>query len=75
MQSRKNVIVSNSPPDSNWKFACISSGEHLEKILDAYEELGIGVYLQRVNPVDDNGSGCSVCFSGEQVFRVFTKRD
>lgn len=57
-----------------WKPTSISGGNHLKRILEIYQELGIEVYLEEVK-LEECG-GCTECFtaSNETVYRIYTKR-
>lgn len=57
-----------------WKLAATSSGEHLRRILEMYQELGFEVYLQEVTP--EECGGCTICYvAGEEtITRIYTRR-
>lgn len=57
-----------------WKLASITSGDHLQRILHMYKELGIEVYLAEIRP-DDCG-GCTQCFiaGNETIYGIYTKK-
>ena len=56
-----------------WKLASSTSGEHLKRTLEMYEELGFEVYTEEVAP-EDCGE-CTICFAEghETVTRVYTR--
>jgi hypothetical protein len=56
-----------------WQLATVSSGDHLQRCLEAYRELGIEVHTEVVE-VKECG-GCTRCFKdNEPVVRVYTRR-
>lgn len=56
-----------------WTFATLTSGLHLKRILEMYEELGIATYLEEVNP--ETLGDCGECYSAddEMIYRVYSK--
>ena len=56
-----------------WKLASTSSGEHLKRTLEMYEELGFDVYLEEVTP--EECGGCAVCYKdgNESITRIYTR--
>lgn len=56
-----------------WRLASISSGEHLQRILEMYRELDVEVSLEEVKP--EECGGCTDCYAvaGETVYRVYTR--
>lgn len=65
---------SRSAPDSSWRLASVSGGDHLKRVVAMYEEMGYEVRLEEVTPGDCGE--CTVCFeeTGEKAYRVFTRR-
>jgi hypothetical protein len=59
--------------DQGWKLASSTSGQHLQRTLEMYRELGIETYLYKVDPV--NCGDCTMCFTGEgeTLFRIYIK--
>lgn len=57
-----------------WKFASITGGAHLERILEMYKELGFEVLMREVSP--EECGGCTICFreGGEKIYKVYTRR-
>ena len=57
-----------------WKLASITSGAHLRRIVEMYEELGLDVNLEGVTPEDCGG--CTICYiaGNETIYRVYTRR-
>ena len=56
-----------------WKLATVTSGSHLKRILEMYEELGIDVYTEEVTPEDC--AGCTTCYmaGNETITRIYTR--
>ena len=56
-----------------WKVASVTGGDHLKRMLEMYQELGIEVYLEEVKP--EECEGCTECFTAgnETIYRVYTK--
>lgn len=56
-----------------WKLASITSGEHLKRMLDMYEELGIEVYMKKASA--DECQHCTECYKEEKefIFKVYTR--
>ncbi len=57
-----------------WKLTSITSGAHLKRILEMYEELGLDVNLEEVTP--EECGGCTICYiaDNEAIYRVYTRR-
>jgi len=56
-----------------WKQASVTGGQHLQRTLQMYEELGFEVHLEEVDP---NSCGhCTACFTSgsEKMYRVYTR--
>jgi len=56
-----------------WKLASITSGAHLRRILEMYEELGFDVYTEEVTP--EECAGCTICYvaDNETITRIYTR--
>jgi len=56
-----------------WKLASTTSGAHLRRILEMYEEIGLDVYLEEVTP--EECGGCTVCYTAgdETITRIYTR--
>ena len=56
-----------------WKLASTTSGAHLRRILEMYEELGFEVYLEEVTPQECGG--CTICYvlGDETITRIYTR--
>ena len=56
-----------------WKLAATSSGLHLRRVLEMYQELGFDVYLEEVTP--EECGGCTICYiaGGETIYRIYTR--
>jgi len=56
-----------------WQVALITGGDHLRRALETYQELGIEVYLEEVDPKECEG--CTECYrmSNEAIYRIYTK--
>ena len=56
-----------------WKLASTTSGAHLKRILEMYEELGFEVYTEEVTP--EECGGCTTCYTAgnEAITRIYTK--
>ncbi len=64
-----------------WQEATITSGSHLERVVEMYEEEGFDVCLEKIDIEEEKksvpgcGTTCRVCFenAGEVPYRVYTK--
>lgn len=56
-----------------WKPASVSGGQHLQRTLQMYEELGIEVYVEEIDP--KTCEGCTACYESgdEKMYRVYTR--
>lgn len=56
-----------------WKLASTTSGEHLRRTLEMYEELGFDVYIEEVTP--EECGGCTICYKAgdEAITRIYTR--
>ena len=56
-----------------WKLASTTSGAHLRRILEMYQEIGLDVYLEEVTP--EECGGCSICYTAgeEAITRIYTR--
>jgi hypothetical protein len=56
-----------------WKFATLSGGDHLQRTLEMYSELGIETYLYKVVP--GKCGECTACYEqgGEELYRIYVK--
>lgn len=65
-----------------WKASTVSSGAHLKRWLEEYEDLGFEVYLEKIDPAEEDketsgcGTSCTVCFesAGETPYRVYVRQ-
>jgi len=57
-----------------WQEVAVDSGDHLQRMVDMYQELGFEVHLEVVNP-EDVGR-CDVCYKAgsEKIYRVYVRR-
>lgn len=57
-----------------WKLASTTSGAHLQRILEMYQELGLDTNLEEVTP--EECGGCTLCYvaGNETIYRIFTRR-
>jgi hypothetical protein len=57
-----------------WKLSSTTSGAHLQRALEMYEELGIEVSLEEINPKECGE--CMLCYtdSSEPVYRIYTRQ-
>ena len=53
-----------------WKLSSTTSGEHLKRILEMYDELGFDIYTEKVTPADCGE--CTECFmvGNETIYRI-----
>ncbi|TET42121.1 MAG: hypothetical protein E3J66_04130 [Dehalococcoidia bacterium] len=60
--------------EMGWEEVAIDSGDHVQRMVEMYEELDFDVYLEEVRP-EDVGR-CTECYkaSGEKLYRVYTRR-
>jgi hypothetical protein len=64
-----------------WQFSSISSGAHLKRWLNEYEEMGFDVYLEQIDLSKENkeelgcGSECTLCYDNEAEppYRIYIK--
>ncbi len=58
----------------DWKLASITSGAHLRRVLEMYQELGFDVYLEEITP--EECGGCTICYvtGNETITRIYTRR-
>lgn len=58
---------------AGWKLAATSSGAHLRRVLEMYQELGFDVYLEEVTP--EECGGCTICYvaGDETITRIYTR--
>ena len=56
-----------------WKMASATGGDHLKRMLEMYEELGIEVCIEEIKP--EECGGCIECFTAdnETIYRIYTK--
>ena len=56
-----------------WKLASTTSGLHLRRVREMYEELGFDVCLEEVTP--EECGGCTKCYvaGNEPITRVYTR--
>ena len=56
-----------------WKLASTTSGAHLKRILEMYEEIGLEVYVEEVTP--EECDGCTFCYTvgDETLTRIYTR--
>lgn len=57
-----------------WEEVAIDSGDHVQRMIEMYQELGFEVYLEEVRPEDVDR--CAECYkaTGEKLYRVYTRR-
>jgi len=57
-----------------WKLASTTSGAHLRRVLEMYQELGFDVYLEEITP--EECGGCTICYvtGNEPITRIYTRR-
>ena len=58
---------------AGWKLASVTSGAHLKRVLEMYDELGFEVYMEEVTP--EECEGCTICYvaGNETITRIYTK--
>jgi hypothetical protein len=58
---------------SGWTLATITSGEHYQRVVEMYKELGIEIHVEKVDP--HGCGGCTQCYSKgkEDLFKIYTK--
>ena len=56
-----------------WTLGSITGGQHLERTVEMYKELGFEVYLEEVKP--EECGGCTMCYQeeGETIYRIYTR--
>ena len=57
-----------------WELAATTSGAHLRRVLEMYQELGFDVYLEEVTP--EECGGCTICYmtGNESITRIYTRK-
>jgi len=57
-----------------WELASTTSGAHLRRVLEMYQELDFDVYLEEVTP--EECAGCTICYvtGNETITRIYTRR-
>jgi multimeric flavodoxin WrbA len=60
--------------NEGWKLASLTSGEHLKRTLEMYNELGIETYLFTVDP--EKCGTCTKCyiFGEEKPYKIYIKK-
>ena len=56
-----------------WTQASLTGGQHLQRTVEMYKELGFEIYLEEVDPGDCGQ--CVVCYESgnETMYRIYTK--
>jgi hypothetical protein len=56
-----------------WKVASTTGGQHLQRTLEMYEELGMNVHLEEIDP--EECAGCTTCYKegNETMYRIYTR--
>jgi hypothetical protein len=59
---------------SGWEEVAIDSGDHLQRMIEMYQELDFEVHLEEVRPEDVDR--CAECYKAtcEKLYRVYTRR-
>jgi hypothetical protein len=60
--------------EGGWEMVSTTSGAHLRRIMDMYQELGFDVYLEEITPEEHDG--CTQCYmtANETITRIYTRR-
>jgi len=57
---------------AGWRFAALTGGAEMDRMLEMYREIGIEVTAVQVDPASIEG--CRTCFeAGAPVYRVYTR--
>ena len=58
-----------------WKLASVTGGDHLNRTLEMYQELGMEIYLEEVKP--EECGGCTECYESgnETMYRIYTRAE
>lgn len=57
---------------TGWRFAALTGGAEMDRMLEMYRELGIEATAVPVDPASIEG--CNTCFeAGAAVYRVYTR--
>jgi hypothetical protein len=69
----KEPLTEEQLEKQGWKLATSSSGDHLQRTLEMYRELGIDTYLYKVDP--RQCGECTICFEegGNALYRIYVK--
>ena len=69
----ENIKHKQSSSGVEWKEATVTSGSHLKRILEMYEELNLEVKVAEVQTCDL--AGCTSCYEcgEEKIYRVYTR--
>ena len=59
--------------EEGWKLASTTSGAHLRRILEMYQEIGLDICLEEVTP--EECGGCTICYTtgDEAITRIYTR--
>jgi len=69
----KESLTEEQLETQGWKFATLTGGDHLQRTVDMYHELGIETYLYKIDP--EKCGDCTSCFeqSGEAIYRIYIR--
>ncbi len=69
----KHVKAREELEKQGWKQASITGGQHLDRTLQMYQELGFEVLLEEMDPKDCGQ--CAVCYESgkEKMYRIYTR--
>ena len=56
-----------------WRVASVTGGDHLNRTLEMYQELGMEIRLEEVKP--EEYGDCAECYKSgdEAIYRIYTK--
>ena len=72
-ENAKSIKTKEELEKEGWTQASLTGGQHLERTLEMYKELGFEVYLEEVVPSDCEQCGTFYESGDEKVYRIYTK--
>ena len=70
---KKPVKAKEQLQTEGWHLASVTGGNHLKRILEMYQELGIEVYLEEAK--SEECAECSDCYkaANEAIYTIYTR--
>ena len=72
-QNAHPIKTEDELQNEGWTQASLTGGQHLERTVEMYKELGFEVYLAEVDTKDCGQ--CAVCYESgnETMYRIYTR--